>query len=294
MPTGHDQDAPRGGHGHGGRSHDAPRSGGQPHDGLSYDAPALPEHLADSAGQPWLGRQFAPTSAYADDDGSAPARLVESVRRFRAGDVGAPDVVDVFRRSRLLIPLVAEAGTIGVTASGRRIDKSQELSIVSVAGPDGRTVLPVFSSVAAMAAWNPDARPVPAGGDRVIAAALHDGSGAVVLDPGTDDTEFVLLPPALWAEARGRSWIPAHRDPEVLAELVVSVEREEQVLRVALGTGDPHYRLRGPEVVVELTLVPGLDAPALDALLARLSARWSESSIIAERVDRLAVQLVAA
>ena len=255
---------------------------------------ALPEHLADSAGQPWLGRTFAPSGPYADDDGRAPARLVEAVRRFRAGEVGAPEVVDAFRRSRLLVPLVAEAGTIGVTASGRKVDKSQELSIVSVAGPDGRTVLPVFSSVKAMQRWNPEARPVPAGGDRVIAAALHDEAGAVVLDAGSEETEFALLPPALWSEARGRTWLPGHRDPEVLAEFVVSVEPEPAVARVALGTGDAEYRMRGPEVVVELALVPGLDRTALDAPLARLAERWAESAIIAERCDRIAIQLVTA
>src|SRR5690606_14137168 len=97
-------------------------------------------------------------------------------------------VVDAFRNARLLIPLVAEAGDEGVNDRGVRVDKTQELSIVTVGGPDGRAVLPVFSSVATMAAWNDAARPVPADGRRVALAAASEGTDLVVIDP-TSRTE---------------------------------------------------------------------------------------------------------
>ena len=120
--------------------------------------PSLPAHLADSAGQPWAGRSFDENS-HSSDDGSAPPALSAALARFRAGELGQAGVVDALREARLLIPLVAHLGEAGENEHGHTIDKSQELSIVTVAGPDGRNVLPVFSSVAAMSTWNPQARP---------------------------------------------------------------------------------------------------------------------------------------
>jgi hypothetical protein len=246
-------------------------------------------NTADSAGQPWAGRHFEPNRS-PDDDGSAPPALVEAIAGFRSGTAGEADVVEAFRASRLLIPLLAELGEAGVTAEGKRIDKSQELSIVTVSGPDGRTVLPVFSSVAAMAAWNAAARPVPAVGPRVALAAASEGTDLVVLDP-TSETEFALRRPALWAIAQERPWTPGHLDAAVAAEFARSVAEEPAVVSVALAPGDPGARLRGPELRVDLTLIGGLDDDQLGALLERLSSRWERSELIAERVDSLEIAL---
>ena len=60
-----------------------------------------PNRFADSAGRPWEGRSF-DQNAFADDDGKAPAELIEVIKKFRAGQVGAEDVVDQIRVSRLL------------------------------------------------------------------------------------------------------------------------------------------------------------------------------------------------
>ena len=46
---------------------------------------------ADSAGIPFDGREFHENPA-AGDDGSADPRLLEAVRRFRARDLGVPEV----------------------------------------------------------------------------------------------------------------------------------------------------------------------------------------------------------
>lgn len=244
-------------------------------------------NTADSAGQPWAGRHFEPNPS-SDDDGSAPPALIEAIRRFRSGEGTQADVVAAFRESRLLIPLLAELGEAGVNAEGKKVDKSQELSIVTVAGPDGRTVLPVFSSVAAMAAWNPLARPVPAVGPRVALAAAGEGTELVVLDP-TSETEFVIRRPALWSIAQERAWLPSFLDPDVAAEFARSVAEEPAVVSVVLVAGDPDARLQGPELRVVLALIDGLDEAQLADLLARLSARWSASETIADRVDSLEI-----
>jgi hypothetical protein len=250
-----------------------------------------PTGPADSAGQPWAGREFQ-ANASAADDGSAPPELLEAIRRFRAREVGEESVVDAIRSARLLIPLVAELGESGTTAGGLTIDKSQELSIITVAGPDGRNVLPVFTSTAAMAAWNPMARPVPADAIRVALAAAQENTDLVVLDP-TAATEYVVRRPALWAIAQSQPWTPSYASRQVADAFAHSIATELSVLSVALGAGDPGARLDDPELVVRLELVDGLTQAELDATLARLAARWAADDVIATGVDSLRVQLAA-
>ncbi len=217
---------------------------------------------------------------------------MQALDRFRAGEASADAVVDALRHARLLIPLVAQLGETGVTAAGHLVDKSQELAIVTVEGPDGRTVLPVFSSVQAMQRWNPKARPVPADGARVALAAASEETDLVVLDP-LSETEFVIRRPALWAIAQSQPWLPAHLDPEVFAAFSASIGSELGVHDVSLRSGDPDARLAGEDLVVRLELAQGLTQEELDAVLGRLAQRWAADDVIATRVDSLRVQLAA-
>lgn len=271
--------------------------------------------VTDSAGTPWEGRRFTP-NADSDDDGSAPERLVEAIRRFRSGEVGEAEVVAALRDSRLLVPLVADLGGVGRDEHGRTVktsgaetstvetssaetssaetsgaETSQELAIVTVVGRDGRTVLPAFTSVTAMTAWNPAARPVPASAVRVALAAAGEGTDLVVVDP-TSATEFAIRRPALRAIGTATPWTPSYLDPAVLEAFMAAAAPEPAVTAVELAPGDPTARLAGPELVVRLTLTAGLDRVALDAVVGRLQDRWAVSPTIAERVDSLRVQLV--
>lgn len=255
------------------------------------DSRPLPPHLTDSAGTPWAGRHFEPNAAESDD-GSAPEALVLALASFGEGSTGPEAVVDALRESRLLIPLVARLGEEGEGVSGLRADKSQELSIVTVAGPDGRSVLPVFSSVDAMRLWDASARPVPVDGRRAALAAVAEETELMVLDP-VSAHEFAVRRPALWAIAQGTPWRPSPADAEVLSALRAGAGGEDAVLSLDVLSGDPRQRLAGPELVVVLELVPGLDREALDALVARLGERWGADAVIAERVDSLTLQLAA-
>ena len=259
-------------------------------DGRTARESASPQQgTSDSAGVPWAGRSFDAHPAV-DDDGSAPVDLLDILTRFRSGDAVEASVVAIVRTSRLLVPLVARAGAIGTNLKGDRVDKSQELSIVTVSGPDGRNVLPVFTSVDAMSSWNPNARPVPVDAARVALAAAAEGTDLVVVDP-TSPTEFVLRRPALAAIARSVPWTPCYLDDEVLDAFLAAADPEESVVAVQLAPGDPDARLAGAELLVHLSLRAGLDRGRLDALMARLGQRWAESPVIAERVDSLDVRL---
>lgn len=263
-PSGH------GDHGHGDHGHPAAGHG-------------------DSAGVPWEGRSFE-SNPHAGDDGSADPALLAALRRFRAGEGSQAEVVDAFRRARVLIPLIAEKGEEGIAPSGLAVDKTQELSIVTVAAPDGRRVQPVFSSVDAMQRWDATARPIPVEAVRAALAASAEDTDLIVLDP-TSDTEFVIRRPAVWAVAQGHAWEPSFLSPEVFSALQESVAHELAVIDIAVAPGDPHARLRGPELVVVLELVDGLERGVLDAVLSRLAQRWAGDDRIAVLADSLTVKL---
>jgi hypothetical protein len=252
----------------------------------------------DSAGQAWAGRSVEHTE-FDDDDGLAPPALLEALGRFRDRELGEEGVIDAIRSSRLLIPLVtalgSDDGSTGHAESGPhglRVDKTQELSIITVAGPDGRAVLPVFSSAAAMRGWNADARPVPADAVRVALAAAQENTDLVVLDP-TADTEFVVRRPALWAIAQDAAWTPSYASRQVAAAFEDSITSELAALSVSLTAGDPHSRLAGPELVVRLELIDGLSRADLAPPRARGAAGGAPHDVIATGVDSLRVQLVA-
>ncbi|MGN7862135.1 SseB family protein [Microbacterium sp. 22303] len=256
--------------------------------GCDHDHGAHP-NTGDSAGVPWAGRSFEENTR-AGDDGSADPALWDALTRFRAGAGSQAEVVDAFRAARVLVPLVAEKGEEGVAPSGLTVDKTQELSLVTVAAPDGRTVQPAFTSVDTMRAWDPIARPIPVEAARVALSASSGDAELIVLDPGSE-TEFVLRRPAVWAIAQGQQWEPSFLSPEVYAGLLESVGSELAVIDVAVSAGDPDARLRGPELVVTLELVEGLDRETLDAVLARLAQRWAADDRIAVLVDSLTVKL---
>nr|WP_274637595.1 SseB family protein [Microbacterium bovistercoris] len=253
-------------------------------DGCAHDP-----HATDSAGVPWAGRSFQ-ANPHSGDDGSADPALLAALTACAEGAGDPVAVVEAYRTARLLIPLVAEKGDEGVGPTGLTVDKTQELSIVTVAAPDGRRVLPVFSSVGAMQRWDAAARPVPAEGVRTALAAVDDDTDLIVIDPGSH-TEHVLRRPAVWAIAQQQPWEPSYRSPDVFTALQASVARELNVIDLEVAPGDPDGRLRGPELVVRLRLIDGLDREALDAVLARLAQRWAADDRIATLVDSLSVKL---
>ncbi|QQD77172.1 SseB family protein [Curtobacterium sp. YC1] len=258
--------------------------------GPEPDDAHTPGGAADSAGFAWEGRTFDHhDTAFADDDGLADPDVVAAIQGLSGGASQAA-VVAALRSARLLIPLIAEAGDLGETDAGKLVDKTQELSIVTVAGPDGRSVMPAFTSVDAMHAWDADARPVPVESRRVAMAAASEDTQLVVLDPKSP-TEFVLRRPAVWALGQDLPWTPCFEDPEVAQAFAASVEGEPSVARVELAAGDPVGRFAGPELTVGLALLPGLDQADVQALVGRLQARWTTDAVVADRVDSMRVAL---
>ena len=248
-----------------------------------------PNRLTDSAGTPWEGRSFEQNS-FADDDGKAPAELVAAIARFRSGEIGAEQVIDQIRISRLLVPLIAQLGESEIGAHGQKVDKSAELSIVTVKSPDDQESLVVFSSVEAMSLWNPASRPVPTDAIRVCLAAASQMSTRVVLDPGSE-TEFVIRRPAIAKIAQSLPWSAPENNPAVLAVISDSISGEANVLSFEAATADPLSVLAGSELEVRLTLEPGLEPLIVRELIERISSFWSKSEDFAVSVDSVAIKL---
>ena len=161
-------------------------------------------------------RPFPPPSAFAADDGSADPQLASVLAAYRAGLVDLHAVQRALLTARLLVPVVAVVDELGATADGSPFDKTAHISSVTVEGRDGRRAQPVFTSMAALAAWDPRARPFPRAATEVARGAYADGAVALLVDV-SGPVAVVLEGPPLLALAEGRTWVPPVEDPDVLA-----------------------------------------------------------------------------
>ena len=187
----------------------------------------------------------------------------------------------------MLVPVLAELEVEDVVVHdghAHTVDKEASAGIVALQAPDGRTALPVFTSVATMAAWRADARPVPSDVARAALSAVTEGWEVIVVDPGGPTT--VLVPrPAVWALAQQERWRPAVTaegvDPEVRDAIVAAVA---PVAGVVTADAVPGTRA---EVAVVVALVGGLDRVGLDAVLVQVNAALAGVELVATRVDSL-------
>ena len=231
-----------------------------------------------------------PESIFADDDGSADARLAQALIKYSRGKAPLTDVVDALAYARVLIPVFATGQGRHVGKHGLEQDTVASTGVVAVEMPDGRAALPAFTDVEAMRLWNPDARPIPAEGPRAALAAVNEEWSTIVLNPGM---ETVLIPrPAVWALGKGEHWRPAvvdgRVDDEVRAAVKNAVALDESLLHVDVAPG------RGAEVAIVLRLLSGLTQPEVDVVVSRVQRELAYSEVVAQRVDSLELRLAEA
>ena len=254
------------------------------------------------------GRELPPASRFAADDGAADPILATALARRATGNGSLADVVSALAHVRVLVPVLAvehdegpddesddgpDGGSDGACAvPDRQFAEARHASagVVAVAAPDGRTALPVFSSVATLSAWHPTARPMPAEGTRAAAAALGEGWDLLVVDPGGDVT--VVVPrPAVRALAEGRSWIPAVTGGQVAGAVCDAVRAAVHDATAALLAVDVVPGRRA-EVAVVLTLEAGLSQRGLEAVLADVAQRLAADAAVTAAVDTLELRPV--
>ncbi|PRY17575.1 SseB family protein [Kineococcus rhizosphaerae] len=237
---------------------------------------------------PWAGRTLQP-NAFAGDDGSRPPELARALEVWAATgeDLVARvhaerAVVAALAGARVFAPVVAELGEL----DGHGGDKSADMALALLTQPDGRRGLPLFTDLAALTAWRPDARPVPVPAEQAALSGAQEECDVLVLDPA-GPVRFVVRRSAFWALARGGAWIPAALDATVAAVVADAVAD----LPVVRGTRcEPG---RGAELRVVLGVVPGLDRERLDGLLRVVGERLA-SGVVAERAESLEFQVLPA
>jgi hypothetical protein len=224
------------------------------------------------AGQQRFGGLHVPQPEFADDDGSADPRLAEVLAAYDRDEVGDRDVVDALRGTRLMTPLVAVLDeSDGEPLPG---EKDSHMASVSMVAADGRRGLLAFTSVAAMAAWDPAARGVPASASTVAAAALEEGAVAVLLDVG-GPVRYALLGSALQAVLADVDLPVPFDDPDVRAAVVEVLETVPGLVRADLqpAPAGPHGDLADLLLLVEPA--PDVDPDAVADALAEALGRKS-------------------
>ena len=236
------------------------------------------------------GRALPPSSPFAGDDGSADPVLAAALAGYRAGTTDLEGVVRALAQVRVLVPVLAELEMCDVTDEGLHADKEASSGIVALRAPDGRTALPVFSSVTTMRAWGAQLRPMPARAPLAAASALQEGWEVMVVDPG--GSSAVVPRPAVRALASGEDWHPAVSGGAVRADVRASiVGTVTRVDGVVTGDAAPG---RAAEVAVVIGVRPGLDRSGLDAVLARVGAALAADGLVASAVDSLEIRVVSA
>ncbi|WP_258935001.1 SseB family protein [Nesterenkonia pannonica] len=182
---------------------------------------------------------------------------------------------------------------------------------MTLTASDGRAAMPVFTSVQALTAWHPEARPVAAETERVFLAALAEGAELVVLDPGPADPAvgeapaltFVVRRPAVEAVASGEVWRPAYEDPQLAAELQELADGAPGVVQLLVQPGPGVVSFAsdgarvlggglGPELRIGVVVEPGTDDVGRRLALAAVSAGLEEAAVLRRRAD--SVEVVAA
>lgn len=121
-------------------------------------------------------------SAFPDDAGLASPAVASALAAYDHDVTGYPEALAVLARSRLLVPVVAVLGEVSFDAAGLAHDKSSDMAAVLLTGADGRLALLAFTATDTLAAWDPQARPVPVAATTAAKSAVQEGAEALVVD----------------------------------------------------------------------------------------------------------------
>lgn len=218
-----------------------------------------------------------PDPGFAGDDGSADGALIAALVAWADGD-DADAVLAALLPARLLIPVIAVATDVDAITG---TDNATDMALPTITGDDGRRAVPAFTSLATMAAWRADARPVPVAATTACLATVAEDAQLLVIDAGGPVT-FRVEGPALRALAQNRLPLAPHLDPDVIDALRAVVETEPAVkLAVLLSPAADQVA----DAVLGLGLKPRA-VPAAAALATRIAQALADVPVLRERLDR--------
>jgi hypothetical protein len=127
-------------------------------------------------------RRSIPDPGFPGDDGGADPDLAAELAAFAIDPARHLDVLLALQRSRLLVPVVAVLGESEAGPDGLVREKSSDMATALLTGRDGRLALLAFTSVGTLAAWRPEARPVPVAAPLAARSAVDEGAAALLVD----------------------------------------------------------------------------------------------------------------
>ncbi|GHJ38791.1 SseB family protein [Streptomyces sp. TS71-3] len=217
-----------------------------------------------------------PDTGFSGDDGSPDPGLAAALAAWAKTPADEKPVLDALRTARLLVPVVAVLGELGeaeepgeTQASGAGAglprEKTSDMAVPTLRA-GGRTALPAFTSTAALARWDPAARPVAVRLHQALQAAAHEHADTLVLDLA-GPVPFELTGAALRALAEGRPAADPLGDPAVREAVRAAVAAVPAVASAHLGPGSADGTLA---VVLDPASGPAAQE-ALGALARRLA-----------------------
>lgn len=159
-----------------------------------------------------------PDPPFAGDTGGADPGLAAAVAAAAADPGRRPEVLAALHGARVLAAVAAVATETAPAARGLASDKEADIGLALLDDGAGRRALPVFSSVATLARWDPRARPVPVEGPRAAAVAQAEGAQDLVLDVA-GPVPVVLGEREVRALLRPTPTVPAYVDEELARAL---------------------------------------------------------------------------
>ncbi|MFA3836495.1 MULTISPECIES: SseB family protein [Streptomyces] len=176
-----------------------------------------------------------PDPGFSDDDGSADPRLSAALAAWAEDRTAHGPVLAALKEARLLVPVVAVLGEVEEDENGLRREKTSDMAVPTLKAGD-RKALPAFTSTAALALWDPEARPVAVPLHQALQAAAHEQADTVVIDLA-GPVAYELSGAALRAANEGRTTVEPLADPAVTEAVRAAVAAEPGVLRAHLGPG---------------------------------------------------------
>lgn len=110
------------------------------------------------------------------DDGRPDPRLAAALTAHDGTPAARAEVLAALAGARVFLALEPRAAPV----AGR---SGTEVSLVQLAGPDGRRALPAFIDGQALSGWRPGARPLPVAGRQACATALDGDCDVLLLEP---------------------------------------------------------------------------------------------------------------
>lgn len=177
-----------------------------------------------------------PDPGFSDDDGTADPALEAALAAWSVDRSAEQPVLEALRGARLLVPVVAVLGEVEEgEETGLRREKTSDMAVPTLTA-GARRALPAFTSIASLARWNPEARPVAVPLHQALQAAAHEKADTVVLDLA-GPVPYQLTGPALLALAEGRTSPDPLDDPSVTGAVRAVLAAEPRIVRAYLGPG---------------------------------------------------------